>query len=200
MYPSLYLQRFCVWEGVGDRTELRHIDPHSYGHRRCLFLVLQLGAGFLYRILWPTGLQTHWLPVFTELYNSEIAHSISLEWHVWSSSSGNNCHAVHRSLSSGASVYDCTIGFYLVPYCQPSPPRRFLPITAIGMCHFLLVHHFGMACLARSRVNMQHRLLNAKFIFTYISKVGRRPLSRVTLRVPFRKLLHRSVEKGAFSS
>ena len=60
----------------------------------------------------------------------------SLEWHVWSSSSGNNCHAVHRSLSSGASVYDCTMGFYLVPYCQPSSPTRFLPITAIGICHF----------------------------------------------------------------
>ena len=38
--------------------------------------------------------------------------------------------------SSGASVYDCTMGFYLVPYCQPTPPTRFLPITAIGMCHF----------------------------------------------------------------
>ena len=54
-----------------------------------------LSASFLYRILSPTGLQTHWLPVFTELYNSSIAHSISLEWDVWSSSSGNNCHAVH---------------------------------------------------------------------------------------------------------
>ena len=53
----------------------------------------------------------------------------SLEWHVWSSSSRNNCHAVHRSLSSGASVCDCTAGFYLVPYCQPSPSTRFLPIT-----------------------------------------------------------------------
>ena len=80
----------------------------------------------------------------------------SLEWHVWSSSSGNNCHAVHRSLSSGASVYECTIGFYLVLYCQPSPPTRFLLITAIGMCHFLPVHHFGMACLAGSKVNIQH--------------------------------------------
>ena len=69
-----------------------------------------------------SGLQTNWLPVFIELYNSSIAHSISMEWHVWSSSSGNNCHAVHRSLSSGASVYDCTMGFYLVPYCQPSSP------------------------------------------------------------------------------
>ena len=82
---------------------------------------------------------------------TDFAHLISLEWHVWSSSSGNNCHAVHWSLSSGASVYDCTLGFYLVPYCQPSPPTRFLPITAIGMCHFLPVHHFGMACLAGSK-------------------------------------------------
>ena len=95
-----------------------------------------LDAGFLYRILSPTGLQINWLPVFTELYKSSIAHSISLEWHVWSPSSGNNCHGVHRSLSSGASVYDCTMGFYLVPYCQPSPPTWFFLITAIRMCHF----------------------------------------------------------------
>ena len=55
--------------------------------------------------------QTNWLPVFTELYNSSIAHSSSLEWHVCSSSSRNSCHAVHRSVSSGASVYDCTMRF-----------------------------------------------------------------------------------------
>ena len=53
----------------------------------------------------------------------------SLEWHVWSSSSGNNCHAVQKSLSSGASVYKCTMGFYLVPFRQPNPPTRFLSIT-----------------------------------------------------------------------
>ena len=53
----------------------------------------------------------------------------SLEWHVWSSSSGNNCHAVQRLLSSGASVYECIIGFYLVPFRQPNPPTRFLSIT-----------------------------------------------------------------------
>ena len=80
----------------------------------------------------------------------------SLEWHVWSSSSGNNCHAVQRSLSSGASVFEFTKGFYLVPYCQESPPTWFLLITAIGMCHFLPVHHFGMACLAWLKVNIQH--------------------------------------------
>ena len=53
----------------------------------------------------------------------------SLEWHVWSSSNGNNCHAVQRSLSSGASVYECIMGFYLVPFHQPNPPTLFLSIT-----------------------------------------------------------------------
>ena len=51
--------------------------------------------------------------------------SAHLEWPVWSSSSGNNCHAVHRSLSSHASLkWD----LHLVPYYQPSTPARFLSI------------------------------------------------------------------------
>ena len=45
----------------------------------------------------------------------------SLEWHVWSSSSGNNSHAVHRSLSSGVSVYECTMGFLLCPIFSANP-------------------------------------------------------------------------------
>ena len=53
----------------------------------------------------------------------------SLESHVWSSLSGNNCHAVQRSLSSGASVYVCIMGFYHVPFRQLNPPTRFLSIT-----------------------------------------------------------------------
>ena len=56
--------------------------------------------------------------VLTELYNSSTAAQSptrSLEWHVWSSSSGNNCHAVHRSLSSGAPVYECTMGILACP-------------------------------------------------------------------------------------
>ena len=61
--------------------------------------------------------------ILTELYNSSTpaeSPTRSLKWHVWSSSSRNNCHAVHRSLSSGASVYECTMGiFYLVPFHQP---------------------------------------------------------------------------------
>ena len=58
--------------------------------------------------------------VLTELYNSSTP-TRSLEWHDWSSSSGNNCHAVQRSLSSGASVYESIMGIflYLVPFRQP---------------------------------------------------------------------------------
>ena len=106
----------CVWEGVGDRTELQYIDPHSYGHQRCVFLILQgcstggpgaLSAGswlslphlvtngypnsiggpkgpLRWVVAFPTtsSSPTNWLPVFTELYNSSIAHSISLEFQV----------------------------------------------------------------------------------------------------------------------
>ena len=194
-HTSHFICNVCVWEGVGDRTELQYIDPYSYGHQRCVFLVLQgccstggpgaHSAGFLYCILSSTGLVLklhqesqgplllgggfpyHILSLTCLISNSiggpegplhqSVAFSTtslsnfsdpqltdflsspsyiivqsptqSLEWHVWSSSSGNNCHAVHRSLSSGASVYECIMGFYLVPFRQPNPPTWFLSIT-----------------------------------------------------------------------
>ena len=132
-----------------------------------------LDDGFLYRILTLTHLISN--SKLTDFLSSpsyilvqsptqyhpmaghrDVSLPLSLEWHVWSSSSGNNCHAVYRSLSSSASVCGCTMGFYLVPYCQSSPPTQFLLITAIGMCHFFPVHYFGMAYLAGSKVNIQH--------------------------------------------
>ena len=113
------------------------------------------GCGFPYhtflRRLWSP---TVWLPVLTELYNSSTltqSPTQSSEWHVWSSSSGNNCHAVHRSLSSGASVYDF---FTLSHFVSQAHVRDFLRLLAIGMCHFLQVHHFGMACLPGPKVNI----------------------------------------------
>ena len=158
------LLKVFLWEGVGDRTELQYIDPHSYGHQCCVFVVLQCystgGPGaqlsaecwLFHQLVWSPnsiggsgGARSAWcgfpyeissqttrLPVFTELYNSSMptqSPTQSLEWHVWSSSSGNNSHAVQRSLSSDASVYECIMGFYLVPFHQPNPPMRFLLIT-----------------------------------------------------------------------
>ena len=110
-------------------------QPKAWG------LSFLLSAGFLYYILSPTGLQTHWgswgtlllgggfpYHTFSKLSDLQLTDFLSspsyiivqsptqsLKWHVWSSSSGNNCYAVHRSLSSGASVYECTMGFLPCP-------------------------------------------------------------------------------------
>ena len=79
----------------------------------------------------PTLTWTLLTSVLTELYNSSMptqSPTRSLKSHIWSSSSGNNCHAVHRSLSSGASVYECTMGIFL-PHPISSAnfhPREFL--------------------------------------------------------------------------
>ena len=58
----------------------------------------------------------------------DVSLPLSLEWPVWSSSSGNNCHAVQRSLSSGASVYESIMGFFLPPPISSANfrPRDFL--------------------------------------------------------------------------
>ena len=137
----------------------------------CVFLVLQGcstgGPGAHSAGYWHTlphlvtngsGRQTNWLPVFTELYNSSITHSISphnwpsdvslplsLEWHVWLSSSGNNSHAVHRSLSSSASVW-------LYRGILPCPILSAKPSCANGICNFRV---FGISCVAGSKVDIQ---------------------------------------------
>ena len=60
-----------MWEGIGDRTELQHFDPHSIGHNHVsfpFFCAVQpgawgpasLGAGFLYRT--ASYLQLVWSP------------------------------------------------------------------------------------------------------------------------------------------
>ena len=75
--------------------------------------------------------------------NRDVSLPLSLEWPVWSSSSGNNCHPVQRSPSSGASVYESIIGFFFTSshFISQFPPTRFPLITAIRMCHFLPVHY-----------------------------------------------------------
>ena len=36
-YTSHFIWKGCVWEGVGDWTELQHIDPYSYGDHSLSF-------------------------------------------------------------------------------------------------------------------------------------------------------------------
>ena len=123
-----------------------------------------LGADFLYHILSPNSLiskltdflsspsyiivqsPTHYLPITG---HRNVSLQPSLEWHVWSSLRGNNCHAVHRSLSSGASVCDCTVGFW---------PCLILSTKLAhtnGICTSAI---FGMACLVGLEVNIQQVL------------------------------------------
>ena len=148
------------------------LDPNSIRSPRAP----STWCGFPYYISSLTP--TVWLLVLTELYNSSTppqSPTQSLEWHVWSSSSGNNCHAVHRSLSSGASVYECAIGFFLP--CPISSAkfrlRDFFRLLAIGMCHFLPVHHFGMTYLLGSKVKIQHDDTNYNWYVRYChQKIG----------------------------
>ena len=54
IYLSLYW-KVCVWVGVRDRTELQHIDPHSYGHK----CILSRSPGLLNRGLGAQPLLGH---------------------------------------------------------------------------------------------------------------------------------------------
>ena len=82
------------------------------------------GCGFPYHISSISfQLYCDWDSNSTELYNSSMP-TRSPKSHVWSSSSGNNCHAVHRSLSSGASVYECTMGIF---FARPISSANFRP-------------------------------------------------------------------------
>ena len=65
IYLSLYWKG-CVWEGVGDRTELQHIDPHSIGHNRVSFPFIwaaQSGA-------WGPSLSGCWFSLLHLICNS----------------------------------------------------------------------------------------------------------------------------------
>ena len=128
-------QRFYCERELETEQNCNILNPHSIGHNRVSFpfsWAVQPGG-------WEPSLSgtcssiqnllSNWMNFLcTELYNSSTSTQSlpitgqrnmqlqpSLEWHVWSSSSGNNCHAVHRSLSFGASLCDGTMGFLPCP-------------------------------------------------------------------------------------
>ena len=107
---------------------------------------LLFNSSALYYLQTPTRWYEHAFtpPQFLPISGDrDVSLPLSLEWPVWSSSSGNNSHAVQRSLSSGASVYENIMGFFFTSshFISQFPPTRFPLITAIRMCHFLPVHH-----------------------------------------------------------
>ena len=183
----LTLLKCCMWEGVGDRTELQHIDPHSIGHNR----VFSRSSGLLNR--WPggpaslghvpqssifspkwligglrassagcwlslthlvsnwSGLQTNWLPVFTELYNSSPPTQSLMHFRrLW-----NDMFDLPRSEITVMQFTGHSLPvhqFVTVPWdfnpilhCQPSSP------TPMG---YRTSAVFGIACLAGSEVKI----------------------------------------------
>ena len=106
LFSQLNLEHcFKLWNVTAQSRVPR--DPSA----GCCFLYSILSStdsNFLWTELYCCFTPTQSLPI-TGQRNMQLKPS--LEWHVWSSSSGNNCHAVHRSPSAGASVCDCTVGF-----------------------------------------------------------------------------------------
>ena len=60
-------------------------------------------------VIWS---RLHASAISSDICDRDVSLPLSLEWPVWSSSSGNNCHAVQRSISSGASVYESILGYF----------------------------------------------------------------------------------------
>ena len=123
-----------------------YISSYSISNSTRLHCLLLFNSSALYYLQTPTRWYGHAStpPQFLPLSGDrDVSLPLHLEWPVWSSSSGNDCHAVQRSLSSGTSVYESIMGSFFTSshFISQFPPTRFPLITAIRMCHFLPVHH-----------------------------------------------------------
>ena len=118
-----------LWNGMCDRHWVEITVMQFTGHslpvhhfvvaRWDLHLVPFCQPSSPARFLSITG---HW----------DVSLPLSLEWYAWSSSSGNNCHAVHRSVR---------IFFYRVSYCQPSCILHTHQPQQIKTEHFIISVH-----------------------------------------------------------
>ena len=122
--PKLWPSALCPSRSPGLQNWSTGV--HSVGCWLSLLLLVSpspallncplFNSSALYYLQTPTRWYGHasTAPQFTPISDDrEVSFPLSLEWPVWSSSSGNNCHAVQRSLSSGASVYESIMGFFL---------------------------------------------------------------------------------------
>ena len=83
-YASHFIWKGCVWEGVGDRTELQHIGTHSYGHN-CVSFPFSWAAqpragGLSLSGCWfslPHLSPTHLIPNWSDLQTDWISWALS---------------------------------------------------------------------------------------------------------------------------
>ena len=118
------------------RQRTQSDDEVSFVNSGILFFLL-FNSSALYYLQTPTRRYGHastppqFLPISGD---RDVSLPLSLEWPVWSSSSRNNCHAFHRSFSSGASLWSGA--FTLSHIISRTHLRDFFRLLAIGMCHF----------------------------------------------------------------
>ena len=166
-YTSHFIWKGCVWEGVGDQTELQHIDvPSSSGHSIVSFSfsrVAQLearGPRSLLGAVFSTAsfLQLFWSPISlnflcTELYNSSTpTQSLPITGHpnmhfccLWNGMFDRHWAEITVMQFTGHSLpvhqfVTVLRDFNPVPYCQP--------------IEYATSNIFGMA---GSEVNIQHK-------------------------------------------
>ena len=102
-----------------------------------LTVLLLFNSSALYYLQTPTrrygyaSTPPQFLPISGD---RDVSLPLSLEWPLWSSSSGNNCHPVNRSLSSGESFWSGTFTFSHI--ISRAHLRDFFRLLTIGMCHF----------------------------------------------------------------
>ena len=100
------------------------LDPNSLGAPR----TPSAWRGFPYHILSATYLQL----ILSDFLSWPSYIIVQRPLNLWNGmfdrhQAENNCHAVHRSLSSGASVYECTMGILACPILLANfRPRDFL--------------------------------------------------------------------------
>ena len=100
--------------------------------------------------------------VLTELYNSSTptqSPTRSLNRHqaeITVMQFTGHSLPVHQSMSVPWEFFTSS------HFVSQFPPTRFPLITAIRMCHFLPVHHLGMAFLAGSKAKIQHSTIYQK--------------------------------------
>ena len=119
------------------RQRTQRDNERGFVNSGILFYCLLFNSSALYYLQTPTQRYGHastppqFLPISGD---RDVSLPLSLECPVWSSSSGNNCHAFHRSLSSGASLWSGT--FTLSHIIIRAHLRDFFRLLTIGMYHF----------------------------------------------------------------
>ena len=152
------------------RQRTQRDDKRGFVNGGILFFLLLFKSSTLYYLQTPTRRYGHastppqFLPISGD---RDVSLPLSLEWPVWSSSSRNNCLEVHRSLSSGASLWSGT--FTLSHIISRAHLRNFFRLLTIGMCHFRYLRN-GRCDRHRSEITIMqfigHSLPVHHFFFT----------------------------------